>query len=523
MRDVDDVDEDGDAADDPLPELGGCGGQAREGHGGHDDSDNDEGGDVGSDEEPARSEQQLRQEWLDHCRACRALERDQSAPPSLVASAKELRDKAERRWRAEKTPHPLSKRLRWAEADLHAAEGKEAAHRNDLALHLEETSRRTRELEARIAVDVARTARKRELLRSLLAESIPGNATQDDRAATAVAATAVTGIQDSIAPPLAAAIKRLSAPIDEGAAECIRQELQLAAASLGDLEGLLRGSIIPSAPIGAALHYDIGGGDDDGDGRADDGRASGGSDDARNGAAEGATTNTTTTATRWTKTMANEPWRKATNTGTAAAPPADSLSAAEEARRILRERGGMATSAATEKSSGVKSAAETNDLAEAAKRSHQAAQLQFQQSQAQRLRRQDDQSAQQEELDRQRRLLQQEEEKRAHMQAFERAAADRRAEEARQRELLVAQMSPEDLARAAEVHAQQLAVGAQVFGSQAASCLAGMVHQEHAQALAHGGGAHGMVADPEALIAMSPEELLQWDREHQAEAGSVPW
>ncbi len=517
-----DVDVEG-AADDSLPELSGCEEEAGEEGDGHADADDDEGGDDGGDEEPAKSEQELRQEWLDHCRACKALERDPSAPASLVASARTLRDDAERRWREAKTPHPLSKRLRWAEADLHAAEEKEAAHRSELALHLEEASRRTRELESRIAVDVARTSRKRELLRSLLAESVPGNAAQGERAAAAVAATAVTGIKDSIAPPLAAAIERLSAPIDEGAAEGIKQELQLVAASLGSLEGLLRGSITPSVPIGSALHYDIGGGDDDGDGRADGGGASVGNDGAWDGAAEGATARTTATTTRWTKPAASEPWRKTTAGGTAAAPPTDSMSAAKEARRLLRERGGVAGSAAAEQPSGTRSAAETNDLAEAAKRSHQAAQLQFQQSQAQRLRRHDDQVAQQEELDRQRRQQQQEEEKRAHMQAFERAAADRRAEEARQRELLVASMSPEDLARAAEAHAQHLAVGAQAFGSQAASCLAGMVHQEHAQALAHGGNAQGMVADPETLIAMSPEELAQWDREHQAGAGSVPW
>ncbi len=519
MRDGDD----GSGAEDSLPELDGC--EAGAGDDGDDDADADRGtgGDDGGGDASAKDEQELRREWLDHCRACKSLERDPSAPASLVDSARALRDGAERRWREAKTPHPLSKRLRWAESDLRAAEQKEAAHRSELALHLEETSRRTSELEARIAVDVARTSRKRELLRALLAESVPGDAAQEGKATEAIAATAVTGIQDSIAPPLAAAIERLSAPMDEEAAAGVRQELQLVAASLGNLEGLLRGSITPSVPIGTALHFNIGGGDDDGDRCMGGGAVGGGGGGARAGAANDDATRTTTTATRWTKTAASEPWRRTAANAAAAAPPADSASAVEEARRLLRERGGMESSADAGLPSGVKSAAETNDLAEAAKRSHQAAQLQFQQSLAQRARRQDDQAAQQEDLDRQRRQLQQDEERRVHMQAFERAAAERRAEEARQRELLVASMSPEDLARAAEVHAQHLAVGAQAFGSQAASCLAGMVHQEHAQALAQGSDGRGMLADPETLIAMSPEELAQWDREQQAGAGTVPW
>ncbi len=497
----DDMDQ---VADDDSPEIGGDdGGDGGDPTGDDDDDAGDQGEGTAADD---MDEQGLRRAWMDHCRACKVLEKDASMPAELVGNARALRDEAERRWRAARTPHPLSKRLRWAESDLRAAEEKEGAHRRELEVHLEATSRRTRELEARIEVDVARTARKRAVLQSILAESVPEGAAEREKVPMAVAATAVTGIKQSIAPPLVAAIERLSAPMEEGAAEGVRQELQLVAASLSTLEDLLRGAILPTVPLGSALHFDIGGGDDGDGGRA--GGAAAGSDGGASA----------TIATRWTKPTASEPWRKAAAAGPTAAAPANSASAAEEARRILRDHGAGATAAVGRPP--VAKAADTNDLAEAAKREHQAAQVQFQQAQLQQQLQWDAQRLQQEELERQQRQVRQEEEKRLHLQAFERAAADRRAEEARQRELLVASMSPEDLARAAEVHAQQMAVGAQAFGSLAATNLAGLVHQEHAHSLAQGTAATASAAgqwdegEVQHIMEMSAEELAQADGGH---------
>ncbi len=475
----------------------------------------------------------LRQQWQEYARAYRQMERDPTLPASFVAQARKLRDDAERRWRAAKTPHPLSKRLRWAEADLRAAEQKEEAHRAELAQHVEAAARRTRELEDRARIDAERTARKRAVLQELLAEGVPGNAPAADKVPVALAATAITGISTSIAPPLAAAIERLGAPMENDTAESVRQDLQLVAVSISNLEQLLRGTLVPNSPLGAAAaHYDIGsdggGGGDEADGSTDDG--GGGKRRALSAAGGDAAT-----TTRWTKSAGKTTWTRC----------ATSESAKEEAMRLLAIRGGKAGIAVATGGSGgaggdsgrqaagaasapaanasAGSSAETNDLAEAERRARQAAQQQFQQAQLQQLQQTDARSQQQEEMERQQRRQRQEEELRVHQQAIQKAATERAAEEARQRDELLARMSPQELARAAELHAQHMAIGAQAFGTQAASELAGLVHQQHAHNAARGNAAGGMQADADELIALSPEELARWDQEQQGTAGAVPW
>ncbi len=519
--DVDAMQQDDDVgADDSPPEGGGGsgdGGGGTTGGGGDDDGDQGEGSANDS-----RDEHGLKRAWLDHCRAVKVLERDASMPAELVANARAMRDEAERRWRAARSPHPLSKRVRWAESDLRMAEEKESAHRRELEAHLEAASRRTRELEARVEVDVARTARKRAALQAVLAECVPEGTAAREGVSTVTAATAVSGIEQDIAPPLVAAIEKLSMPMDEGAAEGVRQELQLAVASLGTLQGLLRGLVHPTVPTGSALHFDIGGGDDDdgglgfGSGARGGGGGTWGSAGGTARASDGGTV--AATATRWTKPAAGEPWRRAEADGASTRAAASSASAAEAARRLLC--GHVAGVDATSGQPSLPSAADTNDLAVAAMREHAAAQAQFQQAQAQQQRQRDALQMQQEEAERQLRQARQEEENRAHLQALERAAADRAAEEARERERLVANMSPADLARAAEVHAQQLALGAQAFGSAAATSLAGLIHQGHVQGLAQGDAAAptapGQWDEGEVrhIMEMSQEELARAAGEH---------
>ncbi len=484
-----------------------------------DEDDQHAGGDGSADGE--LGEQDLRQLWQDYQRACRRMERDSTIPASFVAQARALRDDAERKWRAAKTPQPLSKRMRWAEADLRAAEAKEEAHRNELAQHLEDSARRTRELEARLKVDEDRTARKRAILQNVLAEGVPGTDPVADKARTTVAATAATGIATSIAPQLAAAIERLGTPMDGDTAEGVRQELQLVAVSVANLHEMLKGTQMPSGPLGSeAAHFDIssgdgGGGDDDADGGADDG--GGGKRRALSATGNGASA-----GARWTKTAGGTAWTRRSS----------SEAAKEEAVRLLAVHAGKAGATAglggggaTASSSGrtVPGPAETNDLAEAERRARQAAQLQFHQSQIQQQRVADASTLQQEEQERMQRRQRQEEELRLHQQAIQKAATERAAEEARQRDELISKMSPQELAAAAELHAQHMAVGAQAFGSQAATEMAGMVHQQHARTLAQGSAAGGMQADADALIALSAEELAQWDHEQQSTAGAVPW
>ncbi len=497
--------------------------------------------DGGADEDGDGAEvdaQCLRQRWQELSRAHRRMERDSDMPPSIVAEAKRLRDDAEQKWRAAKVPHPLSKRMRWAEADLRAAEQKEEAHRAELEQHLEATARRTRELEDRIKVDVERTARKRAILQELLAEGVPAHVLAADRIPAARAAAAVTGISEDIAPQLAAAIERLGSPMENDTAEGVRQDLQLVAVSINNLEDLLRGTLVPTVPPGSALHqqqqashYHIG---SDGGGGGDSTGAE--DDDARGGKRRAVSTGGgTTTVARWTKSAVGDAWTKCNS----------SAAAKEEAMRVLGARGGGAGGAAAgRRGDGVGNcpshqpatathaasastqpagAAETNDLAEAERRARQAAQHQFQEAQQQQHQRVDPRVQQQEELDKQQRRRRQEEELLAHQQAAQRAAEERAADEARQREELLARMSPQDLAAAAELHAQHMAIGAQAFGTQAASDMAGLVHQQHAHHVARTSAAGGMQADADQLIAMSPEELAQWDREQQATAGEVPW
>ncbi len=131
----------------------------------------------------------------------------------------------------------------------------------------------------------------------------------------------------------------------------------------------------------------------------------------------------------------------------------------------------------------------------------------------------DEQRRQQEEEMRARRLQQQHEELRRHQAALQQAAEARAAEETRQREALIASMSPQELARAAELHAQQSAVGSQVFGTQAAGHLADMVHQAHVRGLADGAADAGERAEVDHLMSLSPEELARWDQDCQGMGG----
>jgi hypothetical protein len=189
----------------------------------------------------------------------------------------------------------------------------------------------------------------------------------------------------------------------------------------------------------------------------------------------------------------------------------------------LRASGGAACSlgGGGDASSG---AADTNDLGEAARRAERAAQQQFQESLGRQQLQNDPRQLQEEEALRQQRMQQQQLELQKHQAAVEQAAAARAAEESRQREEMVARMSPADLARAAEVHAQQLAVGAHAFGSQPASQVAGLVHQSIVHEAAQEAAQDGSGADEEFLMSMSPEEFAQWDRSRQGgDNGACPW
>ncbi len=477
----------------------------------------------------------LRQLWDESCAAVRRLERDaQGFPPELVEAAKAQRDAAERRWRSARRPHPLHKRLRWAEADLREAEAKQKAHQEELEIHLERTERRTHELRERLQVDEARTAKKRQALLALQREGALHLAQGSERAAR----VAIDGLGADIVPALGAIIRQLG-----DADEPVRRDLQLVAQSLSRVEGILRSGAEHDLASRGPTCFNIAEDDAGGATEADGGD---GGDKAREN--DGGFTETAYTespqnmpkGTRWTKPAEHAPWRKEMGT--------TSAEAVEDARRRVRARtqgnqtadkckgdmqggeNGSHDALAADLGGAGADPSRTNDLAEAARREQAAAHLQIQRVHLQHQALADPQRQQEEEAKRMQRAQSQQDELRKHQMAFEQAAAARAAEEERQRAELLARLTPEELAQAAQLHARNEAIGAQVFGTPAASHLAGLVQQSHdlaqAQAQGHqqphqqGARADGANTDTDAraevdqLMAMSAEDYAAWNGQH---------
>ncbi len=514
--------------------------EATTGHAGRDDEDAvdaddsraDAGrGGAGTDADAER----LRQLWNERCAAVRRLERDaQGFPPELLEAAKAQRDAAEQRWRAARRPHPLHKRLRWAEADLREAEAKQRAHQEELEIHLEQTAQRTRELRERLRVDEARTARKQQALLALQREGALHLSQGSERAAR----VAIQGLGGDIVPALGAIIRQLG-----DADEPVRRDLRLLAASLGRVEAVLRDGTEQDVASRQPACFNIAEEDADGAAGANGGDGGEGSrrDDGDSDNATGTThPNGEAKSTRWTKQAENAPWRKEMGT--------TSAEAVEEARRRVRARTG-GSDAAERREDGMlgdegrghgahaadlmgagADPSRTNDLAEAARRQQAAAHLQIQQVQARQQTLADAQQQQEEEARRQQRAQSQQDELRRHQIAFQQAAEARAAEEERQRAELLARLTPEELARAAELHAQTTAIGAQVFGTPAAAQLAGLVQQSHDPAHAQVQGQRqqqqqGISADNgdadstsrmevDRLMAMSAEDYAACSGQH---------
>ncbi len=477
-----------------------------------DDHADEKGDDVGE----AR-EEDLRAEWQRYCQVCRGLERDPATPARLLADARSQRDEAERRWRTARTPHPLHKRMRWAEADLRDAETKQRLHQRELDAHVEQSARRTRELEARQRVDEARTARKRAALLELHKEGAPRAAPPPAEKAARIA---VAGMGDVI-PPLVAAVQRLAMPLGEDA-EAFRHELRSLALAATRIEGVLREAVEQTSGDGGPARFDIGGDDGGCDGGAEADAVVAGAEEAEaTGAIAPSATPPSAAAPRWTRQQEHGPWKRATSSEAAqrqakrllaqaavvpaAAPAASGESAQAELAAETGERG--------DGGQAVLPGAATNDLSEAERRAREVVEEQFRREVLQR--HCSDLQRQREEEQREQRLQRQQEELRRHQDQLQRANEARAAEEARQRDALLAGMSPAELARAAELHAQQLAVGSRAFGSQEASELAGLAHQRHVATVASAMGAGQGDESVDALMAMSPEQFAEWERDRQ--------
>ncbi len=517
-----DVDEDEDQEEEHWD---GCGDAEDDGDG---DAEVDDDADADADEP---SESDLRQAWDEARDAVRLLERSsQRVPQELLAQARAQRAAAEERWRAARTPQPLAKRLRWAEAALTEAVAKQEAHRRELLEFERATEERRRELRLRAEVDDARTARKREALDLLRREGAPQAVPACERALR----IAAEGIDTDLGPALAAVAEK----VPEGSPVWL--ELQAALATLCNVDGVLRqamrqqhGHAQPAQPppppqrvrqpsvydisdAGAPPHPQATGQDG-----SSGGAAAPASTEPRAPAAappaDGGTRRPAVAATsRWTKQAADgAPWgtkawqkQSSTNTGTTAdgsgqatgagQPSAD---AAEEARRLLQQhqqQQQQQAAAAEELARATAAAVAAEANAEAERQRQLAAHRQQQHEEA---------------------LRQQRE-------AIKRAEDAAAAEQERQRVALLAATPPEELKRMAALHAQQAAIQAAGFGTQQASEGAGFVHQGRAQELATAANARGVDADVETLMAMSPEQLADWDREQQGygtERGACPW
>jgi hypothetical protein len=500
----------------------GCGDAEDDGDG---DAEVDDDADADADEP---SEADLRRAWDEARDAVRLLERSsQRVPQELLAQARAQRTAAEERWRAARTPQPLAKRLRWAEAALTEAVAKQEAHRCELLEFERVTAERRRELHLRAEVDDARTARKREALDLLRNEGAPQVVPACERALR----VAAEGIDTDLGPALAAAAEK----VPEGSPVWL--ELQAALATLSNVDGVLRqamrqqqGHAQPVQPpppppqrVRQPSVYDISDagatprtqatGQDGGDGNTAAPAATEPRAPAAAPPADGGTRRHAAAATsRWTKQAADgAPWgakawqkRSSTNddattdgSGQATGAVQPSADAADEARRLLQQRQQQAAAAEEQaRAAAAAIAAEANAEAE---RQRQLAAHRHQQH---------------------------EEALRQQREAIKRAEDAAAAEQERQRVALLAATPPEELKRMAALHAQQAAIQAAGFGTRQASEGAGLVHQGRAQELAAAASARGVDADVETLMAMSPEQLADWDREQQGygtERGACPW
>ncbi len=518
-----DGDEDGGVPrrDDDLGGAGGdddedCRDERMEDVEGEDASDVDE--QVHDESEEQCSAAELRQVWQAHCAAYRLLEKEgHRVPPELLAAAREQRDGAERRWRDAKPPHPLHKRLRWAEVELRDALAKEAAHRQELQDHLDAAARRTSELEARLAIDEARSARKREALRNLQGGERAHESTAMERAAR----MAATGICLDVAPVLSTAIENLG----DGAAE-VRQDLQLAVVSLSRVEEILREaagetSAARRATATTATHYDIGDSTTTGD-SSSAGSGSTPTPEARTGGGKGNGAQRPVAAVpRWTgPDRADGKWggpawkRQAVASLEASKPeaggcseptPTSSLQAAARAREQLeaaQQQAALAAGTAVQATGaqdggGATAAAAARGDGAGAEQRHQEEERRVQEQRQETMRRQQEEIA--------------------------RARAAEAEREAREKQELLAKLSPEELRRAAELHNQQAAIAAAGFGTHQAAQGASIVHQQQVQQVAQGAAANGIEADADALMGMSAEELAEWGRDAQQSSGQVPW
>ncbi len=487
-----------------------------------DEDDDGDGGGLGGGDEHDGNDEDLRAAWDDAREVCRQLERNPRASPGLVESARAQRDEAEARWRAARPQQPLSKRLRWAEKALTEAVAKQEAHQRELEQFERDVEQKRRTMLERAGVDEARTARKRAALDELRGQgSAPRAASMCEKAAR----TAATGIATDLGPTLLAAAERL----EEGSPAW--GELQVAMSTLSDLEHVLR------------MAFSDGGGGPGSQGQQQqpeqrahrqlqqleqprcqqpavfdisDGGARGAGGASRLMGTKGGASSTEAapgTAAGSGEAARSQPPAAAVPRWTG---PASGMRWGEQAWKKSRLAGGTAAEAGP----GVGADGQQQQRSQPQQPrspsvSSPPADVSSAQAKAEASRALEEARCRQ---------LQQEEALRMRMEA-EKAAAAEAERQAREKQELLARTDPGEMERAAKLHSQQAAIAMAGFGTQQAAEGAGLVQQEQVHLAAQGAAARGVVADADELMAMSPEQLAEWDRGNQGHGGSgqVPW
>ncbi len=493
----------------------------------------DEVDDEGAIMEEETTEEDLRRIWEDSKEACKVLERNPRTPSSIVAAARKEREQAEARWRASKRPHPLHKRMRWAQRAYDSAVVKQQSNQLEFDNFEQEAARKRHTFLERAQVDRARTARKLRALEEVLEQSGQRALPQAERAAR----IAATGIADELGPALAAVAEKLSD------ASLAWAELQAAMATLATVEDVLLGAVREQPPLtenGYPVQYDISDGPvkassaqatADGDtGRTSSADKSPGggnatqpptADPAQTTTATGRQTAAKAATTKWRGPRAGDSrwggqaWCKQQDGPGVAAPgaswnsaggggaagslegaPASSATAKEQAEKLLEQRANLLAAQAKER-----------EAAEAARvQSAEVARLQQLQQEQQRQAMADAAAAA--------------EALRQAQRAMAEAEAQEAARQEMERQALVARTSPEELRRAQVLHAQQAAIAAAGFGTAQAAAGAEMLQAAAPPAQAQGTG--GIGDDAEHIMGMSPEELAEAQR-GSMDVGQCPW
>ncbi len=495
---------------------------ADDGEDGQQEEDEEEDEDGGGDgDEAGDTAEDLRVAWDDAREVCRQLERNPRASPGLVESARAQRDAAEARWRAARPQQPLSKRLRWAENALDEAIAKQETHRREFEQFERDAEQKRRTMLERAELDEARTARKRAALDLLRGQGTTSPGASISEKAARVAAT---GIATDLGPALAVAAERL----EEGSTAW--GELQAAMATLSNVEYERRMAFsdeegqcdqrqqqqqqqqaqhqhqhLGQARCQQPAVFDI----SDGGAQAAGGAgglvvtmggasAAGAAPGTAAGRGEAARNQPPAAAVpRWTgpaggMRWGEHAWKKSRLGGATAGEMAPTTNG--DGQRQQQPQPQWLQSPSESSSQGGISSAQAK--AEANKALEEARCRQMQQDEALRMR----------------------------MEA-EKAAAAEAERQAREKQELLAKADPGEMERAAKLHSQQAAIARAGFGTQQAAEGAGLVQQEQAHLAAQDAAARGIVADADELMAMSPEQLAEWDRGNQGDGGGgqVPW